>query len=81
MYLRNGKKVNAPKWFTYSFPRSPLDGELYIDRGRYQELVDTVLSKDKETDSSERWLQVTFCVFDAPALNLQFEHRYKVRKG
>ncbi|MDH5587209.1 MAG: hypothetical protein OEZ05_11315, partial [Nitrospirota bacterium] len=39
---RGGQVFAAPDWFTKSFPSIPLDGELWIGRGRYEETASVV---------------------------------------
>ena len=65
MITRNGLKLKVPDYFTKSFPYSPMDGELYIGKGKFEELH-RILKQGRDHD----WLQVTFFVFDAPSLNL-----------
>ena len=36
--FRGGGRVPAPAWFTAGFPATPLDGELWIGRGRFDAL-------------------------------------------
>jgi DNA ligase-1 len=52
-----------------------LDGELFIGKGKYNQLAG-ILSK--KNTSEEDWLKITFCVFDAPNLKMQFIQRYSV---
>jgi DNA ligase 1 len=35
MYSRNGNKFNFPNFFTRNWPKSQLDGELFVGRGRF----------------------------------------------
>lgn len=60
---RQGNEYNAPKWFTAGFPNRPLDGELWIARNTFEQLISTV-KKDKPID--EEWRQVRFMVFELP---------------
>jgi len=52
-------------------PASPLDGELWIDRKKFQRTVSIVRRQDK----SDLWNEVRFLVFDAPAAAGGFEDR------
>lgn len=70
LYTRDGTRLAVPAYFVRGFPSSPLDGELYLGRGRYTELVNILLNKERE-DSD--WLSITFVVLDAPALNVNFK--------
>ncbi len=40
---RAGNPFHTPKWFTRDFPPTPLDGELWIGREQFPELVSIVL--------------------------------------
>jgi DNA ligase-1 len=59
---RNGKEFYAPEWFKKEMPSIKLDGELWLGRGKFQELVSIV----KKTTPDERWENVLYIVFDAP---------------
>ena len=39
---RQGNRFAAPAWFTAGFPDTPLDGELWMGRGTFDELSGTV---------------------------------------
>ena len=69
---RQGNPYHAPEWFTQGFPDQPLDGELWIRRSSFEQLVSTV-RKDKPIDSE--WKQVKYMVFDLPASNSNFTDR------
>lgn len=60
---RNGNKIHAPDWFTRNLPNTPMDGELWIGRGQFQELMTIV--RDQEPDEM-RWRKVKFMAFDLP---------------
>ncbi|MCO7223110.1 DNA ligase [Pleionea sp. CnH1-48] len=61
---RSGKVIKAPIWFTEPLMAVPLDGELWIGRGHFDEV--SAISR-KQTASDIDWRQVKFMVFDAPA--------------
>ena len=69
---RQGNIYNAPEWFTKGFPEQPLDGELWIKRTTFEQLVSTV-RKDKPIDSE--WQQVKYMIFDLPASDSNFTDR------
>ncbi len=69
---RQGNQYNAPEWFTKGFPAQPLDGELWIKRSTFEQLVSTV-RKDKPIDSE--WKQVRYMIFDLPASGSSFTDR------
>lgn len=64
LLTRTGNLVHAPPWFTSEWPNIPLDGELWLGRGRFQAVAATV--RDRVPNDSE-WRQVRFLVFDLPA--------------
>jgi DNA ligase-1 len=63
LYTRSGKTINAPAWFTERFPARPLDGELWIARRKFDELVSVV--RRQNPDDAE-WRQVSYFVFELP---------------
>src|SRR5687768_13141617 len=68
---RLGNLFHAPDWFVEGLPDVPLDGELWIDRKKFQRTVSIVRRQDK----TELWKEVRFLVFDAPAAAGGFEDR------
>jgi DNA ligase-1 len=70
---RQGNTYCAPDWFVEGLPNVPLDGELWIDRKKFQRTVSVVRRQDK----SDLWKEVRFLVFDAPAASGGFEDRIK----
>lgn len=70
-WSREGNRFYAPAWFKKGLPRTPLDGELFAGRGRFQEASGTVRSQGM----SDAWKRITFNVFDAPSHPGGFEAR------
>ncbi len=68
LWSRYGKIIHAPAEFTTGFPPYPLDGELYMGNGRFQELMGTV----KELSPGREWDHVKFMVFDMPSYSQVF---------
>ncbi len=68
---RQGNLFHAPDWFLEGLPETPLDGELWIDRKKFQRTVSIVRRQDK----TELWREVRYLVFDAPAEAGGFEDR------
>ena len=68
---RQGNIYHAPDWFVEGLPATPLDGELWIDRKKFQRTVSIVRRQDK----NDLWNEVRFLVFDAPAASGGFEDR------
>jgi DNA ligase-1 len=69
---RSGRVVPAPAWFTARLPRTPLDGELWLGRGRFDELSGIVR---KATPVDAEWRQVRYMVFEMPAAPGTFAER------
>jgi DNA ligase 1 len=69
---RGGHLIRAPGWFTAGFPRIPLDGELWMGRGRFERLSGTVRRQEPD---SEAWREVRFMVLDLPAMAAPFDVR------
>lgn len=69
---RGGLVVTPPAWFTAGWPGVPMDGELWMGRGRFAEVSGVVraLSADERA-----WREVRFMVFDLPAHGGPFEAR------
>src|SRR5580658_4394840 len=68
---RQGNLFHAPDWFIEGLPDVPLDGELWIDRKKFQRTVSIVRRQDK----NELWNEVRYLVFDAPSAGGGFEQR------
>lgn len=61
--FRSGRAVPAPAWFTARLPRVALDGELWLARGRFDELSGIVR---KALPLDAEWRDVRYLVFDLP---------------
>jgi DNA ligase len=70
---RLGNLYHAPEWFIAGLPEVPLDGELWIDRRRFQRTVSIVRRQDK----SDLWGEIRYLIFDAPACPGDFETRLR----
>ena len=64
LLTRGGQTINAPAWFTANWPKSPMDGELWAGRGRFQQAVSTVR---QQSPDDAAWRSIRFMVFDLPA--------------
>lgn len=69
LWSRYGKIIHCPAEFTAGWPDYPLDGELYIGRQSFQQLMSTV--KDLVPDQT-KWASVTYMVFDSPTYEQVF---------
>jgi DNA ligase len=69
---RGGQLIQPPTWFIAGWPSVPMDGELWIARGRFDEVSGIVRAGN--TDDAG-WRNVHFMVFDLPADPAPFEAR------
>lgn len=63
LITRTGQRIHAPAWFVGGWPQHPLDGELWIGRGRFEDALATV--RDAIPDEIA-WREVRYMVFDLP---------------
>lgn len=69
---RTGQQIHAPQWFLDALPSGePLDGELWIGRGQFQQTVGVVRSHG----GGDAWRSIRFAAFDAPMALGGFEAR------
>lgn len=73
---RGGKFFMAPEWFVRNFPDKPLDGELWMARGRYEDVV-SIVRQQKPHDG---WKAIKFMVFDLPAHGGNFTERVEAMR-
>jgi len=72
LWTRNGNLIHAPEYFLAELPRDvPLDGELWMGHGKFEETVSIVRSETPD----DRWKTIRYMVFDAPQANGTFEQR------
>jgi DNA ligase-1 len=72
LWARSGARIDPPGWFTAHFPSVPMDGELWVARGRF-EAISTLVRRPGI--GGEGWRQVHFMVFDLPADPHTFDGR------
>lgn len=68
---RLGNEFYAPDWFVEGLPNVILDGELWAGRKKFQRATSIVRRQDR----SDHWKEITYVVFDAPAIQAPFEDR------
>jgi DNA ligase-1 len=61
--FRSGLPIAAPAWFTSALPSTALDGELWLGRGRFDELSGIV--RRQQPDDAD-WRNVRYMIFDLP---------------
>ncbi|ANQ86289.1 DNA ligase [Azoarcus olearius] len=62
--FRSGQRIEAPGWFVAALPRRPLDGELWLGRGRFEALSGLVR---RQQPDDAGWRAVRYMVFELPA--------------
>jgi DNA ligase-1 len=62
----------VPDWYKDGMPKEHLDGEFWMERGKFQETSGLVRRQDK----SDLWRKIRYMVFDGPNLGGGFESRY-----
>lgn len=72
LLTRNGDPIDAPAWFTAGWPSQALDGELWIARGRFQQVSDLVRALRPDEAG---WRSVRFMAFDLPGDDAPFARR------
>src|SRR5690554_6768127 len=72
LYTRAGNPIDAPQWFTAGWPAVPMDGELWLGRGRFEEASGIARTAG---GGHPGWREMRFMVFDLPAHQGPFEQR------
>jgi len=72
LWTRGGLPVEAPEWFTAGWPAVPMDGELWIGRGRF-EAASAIVRGAPGNDAE--WRRMRFMVFDLPGDPAVFAQR------
>lgn len=70
--FRSGRTISAPRWFLEKLPAQPLDGELWLGRGRVEELS-AIVRKAEPVDGE--WRQLTYLIFELPQASGSFAAR------
>ncbi len=70
--FRSGRPVAAPTWFIAGLPPTPLDGELWAGRDRFDQLSATVR---REVPDDAEWRQVRYMIFELPQGSGTFSER------
>lgn len=78
LLTRGGERIEAPGWFTAGLPNFPMDGELWVGRGKFVSAVSIVR---QQTPDDAAWHTLHFMVFDLPAHPGPFAERYAALKS
>jgi len=71
LYTRQGKEIFSPDSFTQNFPSFELDGELWIDRNKFEEIQSIVMDKSP----NKEWGKISYNIFEAPNSDGNFTNR------
>lgn len=63
LWSPNGNPIIAPDWFLNSLPCCPLDGEMWLGRGKFQK---TMSCLRKDTPVNSEWKEIRYGVFGTP---------------
>lgn len=69
---RQGHVFHAPQWFKKPLPETALDGELWLERGKFDVLSGLVRRRSPD---AEDWREIKFMVFDLPGSTEIFDRR------
>ncbi len=72
LWARSGESIDPPAWFTAGWPAQPMDGELWIARGRFDAISTLVRAPGV---GGTGWRAVHLMVFDLPGDRGPFERR------
>lgn len=72
LWTRGGARIDAPGWFTRGWPPVPMDGELWIGRGRFDAASGLIRTGDP---TDPKWRDLHFMLFDLPTHPGPFEVR------
>ncbi len=75
--FRSGESVSAPPSWLARLPPHPLDGELWMGRGRFEAVASRVR---RYSAAAEDWAGVEYVVYEAPGLAGTFEQRVEALK-
>ncbi|MDK9701619.1 MAG: DNA ligase [Sulfuritalea sp.] len=78
LQFRSGNPVPAPRWFLEALPKQPLDGELWLGRGTFDQLSGMV--RRQSPDDSE-WRRVRYMIFELPNASGSFTERVEQIKA
>ncbi len=71
-HLMKKNKIAVPEWFVAALPPRPLDGELWMGRGRFEQVSGVVR---RETADDAAWRAVRYMLFDLPGDTDDFSRR------
>ncbi len=72
LQFRSGNPIPAPQWFLDALPVQPLDGELWLGRGSFDQL--SAIVRRQSPDDAE-WRRVRYMIFELPNIPGSFTDR------
>jgi len=76
LFTRQGNIIHSPSWFTQHWPHLPMDGELWLGRGKFQPLLSCVKKQvTVKNEITSCWRDVRFMIFDLPKHPGDFNER------
>jgi len=76
LLTRQGNLIHSPHWFTQHWPTFSIDGELWLERGKFQVLLSCVSKHNaEENKTTSCWREVRFMMFDLPKHQGDFNER------
>ncbi len=79
LLFRSGQAIGAPAWFTDKLPKGQaLDGELWLARGKFDELSG-IARKTLPVDAE--WQRLSYVLFELPGGAGTFAQRFEALKG
>ena len=73
MKTRNNNTFYPPEFFYKDFPQEVLDGELWLERGKFEKTMSIV----RKSYAHDGWKDIKYIIFDAPELGGTFKNRLK----
>ncbi|WP_426369255.1 DNA ligase [Pseudocolwellia sp. HL-MZ7] len=71
LLTKNGNPLNPPTWFTANWPDAAIDGELWIKRHTFEQVISCV----KKKEAQPCWQNIKFMIFDLPESKQNFSQR------
>ena len=75
---RGGNVIAAPAWFVADLPAQALDGELWLDRHKFAEIL-SIVSKQQPIDSE--WQAIRYYLFELPNAAGTFTERIRAMQA
>ena len=77
LLTKQGNLIKTPANFTKGWPNTPLDGELWINRGEFEQVSTIVNTK---VPDKNLWQKIRFMIFDLPKHEGSFTQRIQAMK-